>query len=913
MRPAPSATYRLQLHRGLDLDAARRLVPYLARLGISHLYASPILRARADSAHGYDVVDPTMLDPKLGTPADLATLARALRRLGMGLVLDVVPNHMAIGPENRFWEETLAHGPASPYARWFDVAWRSASGRPAPLRLPVLGDVRGRVVARGELRVVLAHGAVRVRYFDHSFPVDPATLAPLLERLARRLGTSPPSRLVAAIGRDLDGLPPREPPASGVADRVARADVALARFGRLLEREPRARAAFARVLADLRGVALARFLERQPYRLVHWRRAAGDVNYRRFFAVSELAGLRVEDPAVFRATHARVIEWTAAGLVDTLRIDHVDGLADPLDYLGTLRRALDEAGAPDAALLVEKILTGDEQLRAEWPVAGTTGYEVLSALDAVFVDPRGFAALTAWYRRAVDRTAGFHAVAWRGKRDMAATWLAPDVRRLVELAPGGTDMPRSVLRGAVTELLIAMPVYRTYVDGRRGSPSGADRRILLRAWAIARRRGRAETAALRRVAEMLLAPGPLGTRGPFVRRFQQLAAALMAKGVEDTALYRWAPLASRNDVGSDPSASLTGAVRRFHAFATVRARRFPAALSATSTHDTKRSADARARLAGLAEMPDVWTAQVARWRARHRRWRRRVDGRLAPDAATEYLFYQSALAIWPLGSRSEAITAVTERLVAYMAKAAREAALHTSWLEPNPPWEAARDAFVRAVLGSSAFRADTTSLVATIGYAGLWTALAQTLVHLTGPGVPDLYRGDELWRFALVDPDNRREPSFDRRAALLASLEREPIGVALVRALVARPEDGRIKLHVIRAALGLRRVAFDVFRGGYHPLERGAPSLRHVLAFARTAGRRAAITIVPRLVWSLARGRAPVGRPTWRDTVLTLPAPLGRRRFTNVVTGETVVPSGGELALADVFAHAPVALLWSGG
>jgi (1->4)-alpha-D-glucan 1-alpha-D-glucosylmutase len=919
VRSAAIATYRLQLHRDVNLQVARSVVPYLARLGISHLYASPLLQARADSRHGYDVVDPTRLDPKLGSPADLDALVRALRRFGMGLVVDVVPNHMAIGSENRFWEETLAHGEASPCARWFDVAWRSPTGRVQPLRLPVLGDVRGRVIRRGELGLVLRDEGVRVRYFDASFPVDPATLAPLVATLARRLPAGPPARTAEAVALELAALPAREPPAPGAPDRVARAQVALARLSRLLAREPRARASFARVVAAVRGPALERFLRRQPYHLVYWRRAAGDVNYRRFFAVSELVGLRIEDPHVFAATHAYVVAWAGSGAVDALRIDHVDGLADPLGYLRTLRAALDEAGAPDVAVLVEKILTGGEQLRADWPVAGTTGYEFLNALDAVFVDPRGFAALTRWYRRIVgDRLAGFHAVAWRGKRDMAATWLAPDVRRLVQLLPDADRARRRAITDAIVELLTALPVYRSYVDGRRGSPMPADRRVVLRALAVARRSGRATPAALRRVTELLLAPGALGARGPFVRRFQQLGAALMAKGVEDTALYRWTPLASRNEVGGDPSASLTDAVRRLHAHDAVRARRFPAALSATTTHDTKRSADARARLHVLSELPAVWTATVAAWRARHRRWRRRVGARLAPDAATEYLLYQSALAIWPPsgpGGGAAALDAVGERLRAYAAKAAREAAVHTSWLEPNEAWESALDAFARAVLSSAAFRDEMTALVGRVARPGLWTALARTLVHLTAPGVPDLYQGDELWRFTLVDPDNRGDVDFAHCAAVLLALEREPIGVELVRDLIARPEDGRLKLHVIRAALGLRRVAFDVFRGGYVPLERGTPSLRHVVAFARTDGRRAAITIVPRLVWSLMRGRPapPIGRTVWRDTTLRLPPAFAPRRLVNVLTGEAIATSGGELALADALAECPVALLWSAG
>jgi (1->4)-alpha-D-glucan 1-alpha-D-glucosylmutase len=942
VRPAASATYRLQLHAGVTLAQARALVPYLARLGVSHVYASPLLQSRRASRHGYDVVDPTRLDPKLGTEADLAGLVARLRTNAMGLVVDLVPNHMAIGAENRFWDDVLAHGEASRYARWFDVAWRDPNGRATALRIPILGDPRPQILARGELRLACDGGRIRLRYHEHAFPLDPATLAPLIDRVAGpranppgargRAPVRPPDRSrgseggppltrgarreLREIAAALHALPPREASASR---RAERADAALGALAALVRRDATARIALERALATVTGRALAALLEQQAYRLVHWRRAAGDVNYRRFFAVSELVGLRVEDDDVFAATHERALAWARAGQLDALRIDHVDGLADPLGYLRRLRAALDAAGARDVLVLVEKILTGDEQLRAEWPVAGTTGYEYATALDTALIDPRGHAALVAWYDRAVAprRAAGFRAVAWDGKREMATSWLAPDVRRLADLLTAALARRppasrRHALRAAVAELLVSFPIYRTYVDGRRGSPARPDRAAILRALADARRRGNVEPAALRQVADVLVRPGALDGRGEFVRRFQQVSGALMAKGVEDTALYRWVPLASRNEVGADPSAPLAGAVARLHAHHALRARRFPAALSATTTHDTKRSADARARLHVLAEIPERWSAQVAAFRARHRSLRRRVDGRRAPDAVTEYLFYQSAVAIWPASDAPVELADVRERLRAYVQKAAREAGVHTSWLAPASTWEDALDRFVAAVCDLPAFRADMRALVASIGRAGLWTALARTLVHLTAPGVPDLYQGDELWSFTLVDPDNRRDVDFAARAAMLAALERRPVDTDVAAALLARPEDGRVKLHTIRTALALRRRAVDVFRGGYVALDRGQPSLRHVIAFARTAERRTAITIVPRLPYALMDGRPepPVGARVWRDTALRLPAALRRRHWTNVLTGARVETADGMLRLADALAAFPVALLF---
>jgi (1->4)-alpha-D-glucan 1-alpha-D-glucosylmutase len=916
VRVAPTATYRLQLHAAMPLAAARGLVPYLARLGVSHLYTSPLLMARPDSLHGYDVVDPTRLDPKLGTPTDLSALARTLRRHDMGLLVDVVPNHMSTGPENRYWHDVLAHGETSPWARWFDVAWRTAGGRRAALKLPVLGAPRTRVLARGELRLVLEDGRVRVAYFDARFPLDPATLRPLVVEAARRLGPTRGGRELAAIAVALGGLPARDAPPPAPVDRSRRAAAVVERLAALVRRDRDAGAVLARTLDGVTGAALERLLQQQAYRLVYWRRAATDVNYRRFFAVSELAALRVEDPAVFVATHDRVLGWVADGLVDGLRIDHVDGLADPRGYLVRLRRALDAAGARDAFVLVEKILTGDEELRADWPVAGTTGYEVANAIDDLFVDRRGLAALVGWYARAIgSRTLGFRAVAWAAKREMADTWLLPDVRRLAELLPGALRPGEARLRArpvaveAIVELLVAMPVYRTYVETRA---SALDRTTLAHALADARRRGRARPTALREVAAAIERPAAVGTRGAFVRRFQQASSALMAKGVEDTALYRWVPLASRNEVGNDPSVPPAGAAARLHAFAAARARRGGGGLSAATTHDTKRSADVRARLHVLAEMPAAWTAQVARWRARHRAWRRRVDGRRAPDAVAEYLFYQSALGIWPLRGTPAAQDDLRARLQAYMQKAVREAGMRTSWLEPVPAFEETLEAFVTRVLASPAFRADADALVARIGLPGLWTALSRTLVQLTAPGVPDLYQGDEVWNFALVDPDNRRDVDFAARAAHLAWLERRPVDAALARTLLAAPEDGRVKLHVVRTALGLRRRVPDVFRGAYLPLDRGEGNRRHVFAFARTAGRAAAVAIVPRLVFTAMRGRpdAPVGPRPWRGVTLALPPGLARRRYTNVLTGERLSATG-SLEVADALATFPVALLWS--
>jgi (1->4)-alpha-D-glucan 1-alpha-D-glucosylmutase len=890
-------------------------VPYLDALGVSHLYASPLLRARAGSGHGYDVVDPTAIDPARGSEEALAALVGALRARGQGLVLDIVPNHMAASAENPFWEDVLAHGPGSPYARWFDVDWTSRAGIPAPVLLPVLGDVRARVLARGELGVALAGGALRVRYFEQGFPLDPATLPLLLEPVLAAPGVEDDVRAaLAGLLATLRALPPWRARAATAAGWRVVADDGVARLARLLREAPRLRAA---VHAWLDGLAhgspgqarLRAVLDAQPYRLVYWGRAADEISYRRFFNVSDLIGVRVEDADVFAATHARLLAWAAADRLDGVRVDHVDGLLAPGAYLARLRAALATA-APGRTLTVhvEKILSGDERLPASWPVAGTTGYEFATAVDAVLFDPGGAGALAGWYRRAIGGRGGFRAAARAGKRQVLRTWLAADARRLgrglaaVLRGEGRPGPGVAALVRALVEVMVHFPVYRTYVEPDAPVPSAADRDAIARALAGARRAARAPAAALDAVAAVLAEPGASAARLAFVQRFQQTTGPVMAKGVEDTALYRWVPLAARNEVGSEPDAPLADAAPRLHAWLAARAARWPQALSTVTTHDTKRSADVRARLAVLSERPAAWIARVERWRRRHRALARDVDGRRAPDAALEYLIYQTLVGVWPLGPVDR--DALAARVRGYVRKAAREAKVHTSWLRPHPAFEEAVDAFVAALLADEGFVADVAAAAGDIARPGLWNALARTLVHLTAPGVPDVYQGDETWCFTLTDPDNRRPVDFAAHAAMLAGLAARPVDEALAAELVAHVEDGRAKLHVVRTALALRRTAPALFAGAYDALATTGTSAGRVFAFARRAGGRMAVTIVPRLVASL--GGSPVG-DVWGDTACTLPA--GTARLVNALTGAAVAPEAGGVAVARALAAFPVALL----
>lgn len=874
---AALATYRLQLHAGFPLRRVRALIPYLHRLGVTHVYLSPVLRARRGSTHGYDVVDFGRLDPALGSEADLRDLVAALRRRRMGVVLDIVPNHMAADADNPYWDDVLAHGRGSPYAGWFDIDW--GAGGPAGRErvfLPVLGDRLSRVLARGEIRLAATAGRLRVRYFEQSFPLDPLTLA------ARRL--------------------PGEP---------------LPRMARRLSR-PRA-------LRDL--------LDAQHYRLAYWRRAAREINYRRFFTISHLVALRVEDPAVFRASHAVVLRWVAAGVLDGLRVDHVDGLLDPLEYLQRLHRPVGRR--PAAPVVVEKVLARGERLPKRWPVAGTTGYEFLNAVEDLLIDPAGADRIARFYHALTGRGPSFAAVARRAKRLVLAHHLEADLWRLTRLAvralrhpPPGLGFRR--LTAAVREVIVHLSVYRTYVDRRHPVASG-DRDRLRQAIAAARAGGHADRRAVHTVGALLLPHG--GSRDPlhdparldFIRRFQQLCPPAAAKGVEDTALYRYVPLASRNEVGAEPGAPLASARAALHRSNAQRATRWPGGLLCVTTHDTKRSADVRGRLDALSEVADFWVAHVRRWR--------RLNGPLRGtlDAATEYLFYQSLLALWPPGtpagrlpSRPQRVT-LRRRLSAYMLKAAREAKRRTSWIRPDPRYEAGLARFVRVSLAprhSRPFLLDMGRLAARVERAGLWNALSRTLVQCTAPGIPDVYQGDELWNFCLVDPDNRRPVDFPVRWRALADIERRFAAGgrerrALLAALTRRPADGRLKLHVLRCALHARRRFPDLFRhGAYQALAVSGPQRDRLFAFARRHAAGIAITVVPRLLIGLPdNGHVlPVGG-VWLGSTVRLPFPL-RRPLTDALSGRRITARhdarGSYLPVEVLFRQLPGALLVSG-
>jgi len=740
----------------------------------------------------------------------------------------------------------------------------------------------------------------------------------------------------------------RKLPRRGSRDRQAithRLDGAIEALGRIRELASRmpdvasmlAHAAEQYAQGEGGPARLRRLLDAQVYRLVHWRRAAREINYRRFFDVNDLIALHMEDPEVFAQTHVLPLEWRRRGWVDGFRIDHPDGLLDPLGYLERLAKAssADPSGEP-TPIYLEKILSPGERLRDSWPVAGTTGYDFLNDAESLFLDPQGTLAIEREYRRLLRRPLDFPTVAREGKRLVLESGLSAGVRRLADrllkLAGPGRPLPavrRQHLAVAIVETIVSLRVYRTYIDERCPVPQGEDRRLLEEALADARSRGRAAAPALDLLEAVLLGhpdwtdlPEISRFRLRFVQRFQQLSGPATAKGIEDTAFYVYAPLLSRNEVGGGPDTSLSHPVDDFHRSNAHRAERWPGTLLTVTTHDTKRSADARARLDVLTELPDEWARRVELWRGMSYGYATMVRGRRAPDANTWYHVLQAVLAVWPL-HRLEVgeLDELRSRLSEYALKAAKEAKVHTSWTEPDHPFETALQTALDALLSparSPRFLDDVDRLARWVGRAGLWNSLARTVLHLTSPGVPDLYQGDELGNFSLVDPDNRRPVDFDHRARLLEEVEHgfaQPPDArrGFLAELVMHPEDGRLKLHTIRRLLGARRDWPDLFlQGSYLPLQLMGPAAEAVVGFARETSSRRAVILVPRLLASRITADSPGQEPAlWGDSVLGLP-PGWPRHWTCALSGETLesTPEGG-LRIIDAFRILPAACLLS--
>ncbi|MBW3534959.1 MAG: malto-oligosyltrehalose synthase, partial [Gemmatimonadetes bacterium] len=804
----PRATYRLQLGPDLGFDDAAGLAPYLARLGVSHLYASPYLQAAPGSPHGYDVVDPTLVNVELGGEEGRARLVEALRREGLGHVLDIVPNHMATRAENPFWWDLLESGPWSDAARMFDVDWDAPEERVrGKVLVPVLGDHYGRVLEAGELMLEREGGSLRVRYHDHVLPLAPETTGRILGDLAEATMAERPGSdgggwtELVAVARELRTLP-RVADASGRRRRARDLAAVRGRLVALLE-GPNVAAAVDRRLAELSRDtdALDRILSEQHHRLAWWRAGARELDYRRFFDIDTLAGVRVEDPEIFEITHGRILEWLQDGSLDGVRVDHPDGLRRPRAYLERLRER-----APQAWIVVEKILEGEEALRPSWPVDGTTGYDAARDVLALFIDPAAERPLTDLFTDVTGQPSDWEAVAYARKHQVLREILASDLNvlahlflRVCEGRRRYRDFTRWELREALREALAPFPVYRTYVE-EDGTSDAEDRAVIGGSLARARAgRPDLDPESFDLLEAVLLGDASGEAETELRMRFQQLTGPVMAKAVEDTAFYAWPRFVALNEVGSDPG--FFGAdPARFHARCATRVARQPAGMTTLSTHDTKRSEDVRARLALLSEIPGEWSASVRSWIRMNVRHRRGPD---LPDPAAEYLLYQTLVGAFPLP---------VERAMPYMEKASREAKARTSWTDPVPEYDDALRGFVEGVLADEDFRDSLRGFAAPLVGAGRINALSQKLVQLTMPGVPDVYQGTELWDLSLVDPDNRRPVDFDARQGLLEELEareaepapeRGPLPV--LEEVRLRSEEGLPKLWLVRQSLALRR------------------------------------------------------------------------------------------------------------
>jgi (1->4)-alpha-D-glucan 1-alpha-D-glucosylmutase len=842
---APRSTYRLQLRAAFGFDEAAAVAGYLRALGVSHVYASPYLQAAAGSTHGYDVVDHAKVNDELGGPAGHRRFCDALAAADLGQVLDIVPNHMAVTPENAWWTDVLENGPSSRYASYFDVDWDPPERKLRDtVLLPVLGDHYGRVLEAGELRIERVGGAFVVRYFDQVFPVAPRTYDLVLGLAALATDDDDLAFLAGAFG---------SLPLATATDRpsvVARhrdKEVLKRQLERLtVERDGVADAVDAAVAAVNDDIDLLDgLLDRQNFRLAHWRTAGQELDYRRFFDITTLAGLRTEDEQVFADTHVLVLGWLRDGVLDGVRIDHPDGLRDPLGYLERLR-----THAPDAWIVVEKILEPGEALPDAWPVDGTTGYDFLNRVGGLFVDVAGERPLTEAYVGFTGEPGDYDEVAHDAEHLVVDQVLAADLRRLTNLLVRVCererryrDFTRPELAAVLGETVACFGVYRTYV--RPGEPvTDADERTIAAALDEARRRrGDLDPELFAFLGRMLR--GELdGPAAELCLRFQQTTGPVMAKGVEDTTFYRFNRLTSLNEVGGHPG-HFGVDVGAFHAAMADAASRWPRSMLASSTHDTKRSEDVRARLALLSEIPGELADAVARWSKTNDRHRRGAW----PDRNVEWLLYQSLIGAHPLP---------VDRALAYVEKATKEAKQHTSWIDPVPAYDDAVRTFVEGALGDDEFLADLDAFVRVLVEPGWVNALAAQLVKLTAPGVPDIYQGTELWDLSLVDPDNRRPVDYDRRRRLLAELD----GMTPAEAW-ARCDEGLPKLLVTRDALRLRQRLPDVFAAGsYEALPVTGAAAAHVVAFAR--GGRVA-TVVPRLPLTLARAGG------WRDTAVELP------------------------------------------
>jgi (1->4)-alpha-D-glucan 1-alpha-D-glucosylmutase len=960
-RRIPRATYRLQFNRNFTFRDARELVPYLYDLGISDCYASPLFKARPESDHGYDICDHSRLNPSLGTEQEFEAFSAALQSHDMGLILDMVPNHMGIGHEsNLWWMDLLENGPSSKYASYFDIDWHPGKhGLENKLLLPLLEDQYGKVLESGKLQLKYENGAFFIYYYDIKLPVAPRSysiiLSQQLDKLINTLGNeSQVMQEFLSILTAISHLPKRtDLIPNKLVERAREKEVIKRRITNLYQSNTDVRAAIDAAVEDFNGTVgvassfdlLNRLLDEQAYRPAFWRVAAEEINYRRFFDVNELAAIRVELPEVFQSTHQLIFQLLTEGKATGLRIDHPDGLWNPPDYfrqlqegyvlnkvlarLGQNRKASIERdvaawfaseqarkeSAPCWPLYVvaEKILSENEPLPRDWAIYGTSGYDFLNTINGLFVDSSKEKIFDKIYSGFIETQTNFHSLINSAKKIIMLVSLAGEISALSHQLDEITEKNRryrdftlDTLKFAIREIIGCLPVYRTYISGPE-TVTELDKYYIETAVKKAKKQNPrtaepifdfiCDTLLLRNLEDF--SEEDRMDLVNWVMKFQQVSGPVMAKGVEDTTFYVYNRLVSLNEVGGNPE-QFGVSVEAFHRQNTGRQRYWPHSMLSSSTHDTKRSEDVRARISVLSEIPREWRAVLTRWKRFNSSKKSIVNGKPAPDRNDEYLLYQTLVGAWPAEPLTkEAISNFQKRIVAYMQKATKEAKIHTSWFNPNNEYDVAVQNFILNILSEeedNRFLKDLQLFQRRVAYYGQFNSLSQALLKLASPGVPDFYQGTELWDYSLVDPDNRRPVDYSRRRVLLSDLKSQVDQAGndltdLSKELLDTSQDGRIKLYITYRTLSFRSKHQQLFsEGDYLPLEAVGSKSEHVCAFARILEDEVVLAVVPRLLVRLTGEveQPPIGRQVWEETWLSLPYEEVGRAYRNIFTGEVL-------------------------
>ncbi len=939
----PAATYRLQFHPGFQFEHANEIAGYLKQLGVSDLYSSPLLQARSGSGHGYDVTNPSQINSQLGGEEEFLRLSQTLQEQGLGLILDIVPNHMAASEENPWWRDVLEKGTQSPFAHFFDVNWEPLLNfLQGKVMLPLLGEPFGTVLEKGQLRLMLAEGQFSIGYWDRRFPLSLPSYPELLEynysSFEERLGVESPS--VQALGqlirdfRDMEIVLERDESERYLPD--SRVREIKRRLKELYDADAEVQTHINEMLESINGQSgiagsfdmLEELINQQTYRLSFWKIAGEEINYRRFFNISDLICLCQEKEKVFEQTHRLILRLIREGHINGVRIDHVDGLYDPLGYLGQLQETICDTYSASKEnpfyIVVEKILCEDELLPEDWPVAGTSGYEFMTQLGGLFLDKDHVQALDDVYAWVLDESVDFETMVYDKKKLVMSRLFAGEVRRLrerlSELAKHdrhARDLPISQVGRAFIEVTACLPVYRNYA--REYSCSPRDSFYVDFAVNEAKKRTPAlSTQALEFIRKVLKLEIPSVV--PAHRRkqwldlvlgWQQFTGPLMAKGLEDTTFYIYNRLISLNDVGGDPSAQ-TLSLEQFHEHNQRKCEKRPHSMNASSTHDTKRSEDVRARIHVLSEMPETWQFYLKRWFELNEGKKSTVRRQRIPDANKEYMLYQTLIGFWPNDEPN--YEELIGRLKDYLIKASREAKVHTSWMRPDEAHEKALHSFVDQMLDISEENEFLQSFLAfqsSIAFYGAINSLSQVVLKITSPGVPDLYQGTELWDFSLVDPDNRRPVDFEKRQANLNEIqERSQNDLHGLRAeLLEHWKDGRIKLFTLWKTLQLRNDHLLVFQeGNYAAHHAEGPQQNHICAFSRMYGNDTVLVVIPRLLSTITPpNQWPLGETVWNDTILKMNG-MGSRTWHNIFTDERI-SADETMKLSDLFCEFPLAVL----